>query len=695
MQENSLCTRYISLFTVNASKNFLKRLLTSFVMEAGVENPKEIWFRDRVSDLFDALCDGDLLTSLPRSVRAVVAIIAEMAERYCPERRYPLMAGYLFLRLVNPCLASPQSYGLLPNEYVLPRTAQQNLVVFSKVLQHLCNNTTYSQYPMLQKWIEDAQPRMELFLDRVVTDESNADPPFSDQIPGEPELVLPSAVDPVLLYDLLSILSSHRSALVEVRARLEKANSESLVELYDELLAAMQEASPNLEEESASYSTSGQFFSNETEDFASVETANPLSPGLTSRVAADSDPPHKESKHSRQKKSVDLARKGGLVGNMRDKALKLMNFGSDSKNSNTSGGSGNSNSNSNSSNNLNSKGNAPPSPGGSLSALAASTPSVASATSSSSSSSSSLSSKKVLKELLLNRINLEDPSLMNHLSLFLLLRVMVSKKDGLNFVVPERQAFQAADAVSWLEESLGLSHRGNALVWLRMGQSMGALFRCDGGFEKAQDDGSLFSIDVGLFRAWDALVGKGDNPELDVIAETVGSACSRVIALNPRSGGVEEVIRKHLDALTTLAIRLVSVGNGATRCEVQQALDWLVLFGSVTREQAIDMLRVLYKAKLIVSPLLSEVLRDLVLDDVFCLINCVNAAFANQRGRHAALWNRASLVSMLSGDLAVSDRVRCEFGVETLLADQSCGSESFHASVSDAASRCVNKKNAE
>lgn len=98
---------------------------------------------------------------------------------------------------------------------------------------------------------------------------------------------------------------------------------------------------------------------------------------------------------------------------------------------------------------------------------------------------------------------------------------------------------------------------------------------------------------------------------------------------------------------------------------------------------------------MIVSPLLSDLLKDLVLDDVFCLVNCVVAAFANQRGRHAALWNRASLVSILAGDWAVADRVRCEFGVESLLVDQACSPDDFHASVSDILARNSQKKSAE
>jgi hypothetical protein len=577
LRENSLCTRFISLFTVAASKNFLKRLLTSFVMEGSVENPSEEWYRDRVAELCDALFDGSLMSSMPRSVRAVTAIIAEMAERYCPDRRYPLMAGYLFLRLVNPCLAAPQSYGLLPTEYVLPRAAQQNLLLISKVLQHLCNNTNYAQYPVLQKWIEQSQPRMEMFLDSVVLDECDNDPPFADQIPvGEAEQVLPSALDPVLLYDLLAMLSNHRSALMEVRSRLEKSGNDALVDVYDDLLAAIQEASPAVDDDSC-YSTSGQLLSSES--FVGEDFCDTLSSPAAAPYSANEPPTgvREVTRHSRSKKSVDLglSRKSGLVGNMREKALKLMSFGGERSSAARASG-------------------LPLSASLSSQQLSASMPVVAAVNQAPS------SSKNGLKESLLSRLNVEDPSLINNLTLFLLLRAMVSKKDGVA-TSGDRHAFQAVDAVNWLGERLNLPHRGNALMWLRMGQAVGALVRADGatGLEgKIQDDDSLFVVGVGLFRSWEAFVGKGDNPDLDVLVESVGSTCGKVLAQNPRGGGIEDLIKRNLEGLTGIAMRLFALCGGSNRCDVHLALDWIVLFGNISREHSIDIVRVLFKARI-------------------------------------------------------------------------------------------------
>jgi hypothetical protein len=98
---------------------------------------------------------------------------------------------------------------------------------------------------------------------------------------------------------------------------------------------------------------------------------------------------------------------------------------------------------------------------------------------------------------------------------------------------------------------------------------------------------------------------------------------------------------------------------------------------------------------LVASALHSDVMRDLQYEDVFCLLNCVMCAFANQRGRHAKCWNRASLVAVLAADPAVSDVTRSEFGVEALIGDQACLPEEFHVSVRDAIAKSVQKKSSE
>ncbi len=603
---------------------------------------------------------------MPRPVRAVVAIISEMADRYCPGRKYPLMAGYLFLRLVNPCLAAPQSHGILPNEFALPRSALQNLLVISKVLQHLSNNSRYAQYPMLERWIGDMQPRMEEFLDQVVFDESGADPPFSDQLPVEPDVVNPSLIDPVALYDLYGILSYHKGALLEVKSRLEQSGSDALVEVYDELLSAMSEAVPQ-SEESTSF-TSG---STATDQFDFEDSmSGPLSPRT---VAAATTPREGDSSggvgraelrdSGRAKKSADLgaSRKGNLVGNisnMKDKAMKLM-----SKTKNNSVGAA--------------VAPASPPPG---------------------TSPTQVSGKSALKDFVLNRLDLEDLSLTSNVALFLLVRSMMNKKDGVQ-VTSDRHAFAGCDAVSWLSENLNLSHRGNALVCLRMAQESQLIVRADSvnGSQRdarVQDDGTLFVISSARFRLWDSFVGRGDNAELDVISSNVATTCARVLAQNLRGAAIDDVVHHNMEGLSQLALYLHSTNNSSNRVEVQTAQEWLVLFGQMSHEHSIDVLRVLLKARLILPGSFGADVRDIVAEDAVLLLNCVCAAFCNQHGKHAKSWNRSSLVQLLAGshgEANAVEAVRSEFGIPDLRVDQTCGASDFHASVQSQVSRLAGR----
>ncbi len=652
LRENSLCTRYITMYTLGTAKSYLKRLLTAFILESAQENPTEQWYKDRVASLFNALCEDNMRSGMPRPVRAVVAIICEMAERYCPDRKYPLMAGYLFLRLVNPCLAAPQSYGLLPTEYTVPRAGLQNLLVFTKVLQHLSNNSRYAQYPLLERWISDMQPRMEAFLDQVVFDESGADPPFSDQIPAAPEKVNPLSVDPVMLYDLHGLLLYHRSALLEVKSRLEQGSSSSLVELYDELMAAMQEAVPQTDE-SNSY-TSGSNTSTTAEHMFDMEEqlSGSMSPRGAATTLREADGT-KESRQSGLRKTSDLSnsRKGNIVGNMKDKAMKLMNFSS-SKNSSAS------------------------------SVVAPNSPPPPSPTP---------SSKSAVKDFVLNRLDVEDLSLTSNVALFVLLRVMMGKKDGVART-PDRHAFTGSDAVTWLQENLNLSHRGNALVFLRMAQAAQLILPADARDAqrdhrdvRIQDDPTLFVVESTRFRLWDSFVGKGDSPELDAISANVSATCGRVLSQTPRKA-VDDVLHHNLEGLTSMAGFMYSSCGSGNRCEVQTAQEWLVLFGKVTHEQSLDVVRVLLKAKLIVSGSFATELRELAVDDVVVLLDCVGAAFCNQRGKHMKLWNRTVLVHALAGlkldeSAPPHETLRSEFSCPELVCDEGCRLTDLHATV--------------
>jgi hypothetical protein len=53
----------------------------------------EEWYLQHVNSIFTWIREEDFIHRMPRSIRAITASVLEMAERYVPDRKYPLMAG--------------------------------------------------------------------------------------------------------------------------------------------------------------------------------------------------------------------------------------------------------------------------------------------------------------------------------------------------------------------------------------------------------------------------------------------------------------------------------------------------------------------------------------------------------------------------------------------------------------------------
>eukprot|EP01087_Luapelamoeba_hula_P024552 TRINITY_DN9397_c0_g1_i2.p1 TRINITY_DN9397_c0_g1~~TRINITY_DN9397_c0_g1_i2.p1 ORF type:complete len:298 (-),score=29.92 TRINITY_DN9397_c0_g1_i2:240-1133(-) len=80
---------------------------------------------------------------LPREMRAIASVIAELSKIYAADRLLPLVGGFIMLRLVNPSLVTPESYGILPDGMVPSLSARRNLTLMSKLLQNLSNDVLF------------------------------------------------------------------------------------------------------------------------------------------------------------------------------------------------------------------------------------------------------------------------------------------------------------------------------------------------------------------------------------------------------------------------------------------------------------------------------------------------------------------------------------------------------------------------
>jgi len=89
--------------------------------------------------------------------------------RHEVEEKFPsavpfTMGGYYFLRLVCPSIVSPDGFGILDRE--IDQKARRPLVLISKILQNLANETAFKEEYMqvMNEWMAEAKTKMNDFL---------------------------------------------------------------------------------------------------------------------------------------------------------------------------------------------------------------------------------------------------------------------------------------------------------------------------------------------------------------------------------------------------------------------------------------------------------------------------------------------------------------------------------------------------
>jgi len=162
------------------------------------------------------------MACMPREIRAIAGFIAEYARKHCPDKESSLVGGFIMLRLINPSLVAPESYGMLPLGKNPSIKARRNLILLSKLLQNLSNDVEFGvkepHMSVVNEFIVGNRDLMIDFLRRVATD------PLTKE--GEEEwadcksLVVKPIVD-ITMLDLKELTFLHR-LLVQYREDLLK-----------------------------------------------------------------------------------------------------------------------------------------------------------------------------------------------------------------------------------------------------------------------------------------------------------------------------------------------------------------------------------------------------------------------------------------------------------------------------------------
>eukprot|EP00727_Mastigamoeba_balamuthi_P010622 m51a1_g6182 hypothetical protein (799) ;mRNA; f:35434-38521 len=121
------------------------------------------------------ITDKDMISRMPRELRAISFYIAESAKQHAPECCMPLVGGFLMLRCFAPAIVTPEVSGLLTPDVSCTGKAHRNLVLVAKVLQSISNHSTVlpskERYMLpLAPFIKETSKRMQEYLEQVATD---------------------------------------------------------------------------------------------------------------------------------------------------------------------------------------------------------------------------------------------------------------------------------------------------------------------------------------------------------------------------------------------------------------------------------------------------------------------------------------------------------------------------------------------
>ena len=114
------------------------------------------------------------LAQVPREIRCMAYFVWIQARTFCPDRATALLGGFVFLRILNPALVSPeQTEGLVPQGSDIPTGFKQNCIALCRLLQNLSNQKRYPEsagMPLLNEWLEQNNEPLECYLLDLATD---------------------------------------------------------------------------------------------------------------------------------------------------------------------------------------------------------------------------------------------------------------------------------------------------------------------------------------------------------------------------------------------------------------------------------------------------------------------------------------------------------------------------------------------
>eukprot|EP01088_Endostelium_zonatum_P013949 TRINITY_DN2891_c0_g2_i1.p1 TRINITY_DN2891_c0_g2~~TRINITY_DN2891_c0_g2_i1.p1 ORF type:complete len:653 (-),score=130.75 TRINITY_DN2891_c0_g2_i1:175-2133(-) len=125
--------------------------------------------------LIKKITSPDVTQSLPREIRAIAAFISQEAKKHLSEREAAiLVGGFIMLRLINPSIVAPESYGMLAWGSIPSAKARRNLIMLTKLIQNLSNGVEFGvkepHMRLVNNFIVDNRETLVRWFDEIVKD---------------------------------------------------------------------------------------------------------------------------------------------------------------------------------------------------------------------------------------------------------------------------------------------------------------------------------------------------------------------------------------------------------------------------------------------------------------------------------------------------------------------------------------------
>ena len=175
LRQNNLCTRLLTTYARTTCKRFLSGTIKNSVMKIVTTSASYELDETRLQPgeniesnqaalqkMCKEIIDNIVMarSDVPIEIRTICNFLWENCVKYYPDKKElpsQIVGGYLFLRLFCPAIASPENFGLLGVETKISSKTRRNLIMVTKVLQNIANQTTVVKEPYLQRTKEFAE----------------------------------------------------------------------------------------------------------------------------------------------------------------------------------------------------------------------------------------------------------------------------------------------------------------------------------------------------------------------------------------------------------------------------------------------------------------------------------------------------------------------------------------------------------